>query len=113
MSSKHIAVITPGFAKDETDTDCIPVLQHFVLELRNQGFLVTVFTLHYPYRKETYSWNGIQVVALNGANSRFKRQFTLYSQLKKALKTVHQQHKAMAPVVSAIYDFLVGFASGK
>ena len=100
MSTKHIAVITPGFAKDEADTDCIPVLQHFVLELQNQGFFVTIVTLHYPYRKETYSWNGIQVVALNGANSRFKRQFTLYTQLKKAIKNIHQQRP-----ISVIHSF--------
>jgi len=100
VSSKHIAVITPGFAKDEADTDCIPVLQHFVLELQNQGYLVTVIALHYPYRKETYTWNSIQVVALNGANSRFKRQFTLYGQLKKAIINIHQQRP-----ISVIHPF--------
>jgi len=100
VSTKHIAIVTPGFAKDETETDCIPVLQHFVLELLNQGFLVTVFALHYPYRNETYMWNGIRVVALNGANSRFKREFTLYSQLKKAIKTLHQEHP-----ISIIHSF--------
>lgn len=90
-SAEHIALITPGFADGEQDTACIPALQHFVRALQEKGVQVTVFALHYPYRTDTFLWYGVTVVPLNGANSRFKRLFSLKKKLIEAFSTEHQQ----------------------
>lgn len=83
-SVEHIALITPGFADGEKDTACIPALQHFVKALHKEGIRLTIFALHYPYRKEEYLWNGIRVIPLNGGNNSLKRLFFLKNRLRKA-----------------------------
>ncbi len=62
-------------------------------ELVRQGGRVTVFSLHYPFKKERYSWNGVEVIPLNGRNNFFIRRTRLYSRLRRGLKTVHEKNK--------------------
>ncbi len=90
--NRHIALVVPGFPKDEQDTMCLPAVQHFVLELAIRVEYVTVFSLHYPYTSEVYSWNGISVHPMNGKNSFWKRKFSLYQALKRSLEKVHTEH---------------------
>ena len=76
----HIVILTPGFAKNESDTVCIPALQ---LYLRNyiQRFpedTLSVLAFEYPYFKGIYSWNNITVYSCGGGNSRLKRPLTLW-----------------------------------
>lgn len=58
-------MITPGFPKDEEDTECIPALQIFMeaLALKDQ-FRITVIALEYPQQEKHYQWNGVPVIAL-------------------------------------------------
>lgn len=59
----HILVITPGFPKDEGDTDCIPPMQEYFRFLKKNYPLIkiTVVSIHYPYRHNLYEWNNIKV----------------------------------------------------
>lgn len=83
-SNKHIAIVTPGFPKNEKDSTCIPALQLFVKELIKKEIEVTVFSLHYPFSAVEYKWNGIEVVPLNGRNRFFVRKFFLLNRLRRA-----------------------------
>lgn len=85
--------MTPGFAVSESDTTCITALQLFVKELVRQEVSVTVFSLHYPFKKERYRWNGVEVIALNGQNNFFIRKTLLYPRLRKAFKAVNEKNK--------------------
>ncbi len=59
---KHILFITPGFAANERDSQCIPPLQLLAKKLNDeQDIQVSIVSLHYPYTNENYIWNGISV----------------------------------------------------
>ncbi len=57
----HIVFITPGFAKNEADTACLPYLQVYFNALIDRGFKISIITLHYPYKNEIYKWNNCNV----------------------------------------------------
>jgi len=60
-----------------------------VKELTKRGAKVTVFTLHYPFTTEKYSWYATEVFPLNGANSFLKRKLILKSNLEKRFNAVN------------------------
>ncbi len=69
-SPRHIALITPGFPRDEEDTSCIPPLQIALRRLRQRrpDIRVTVSALHYPDTLHSYRWHGFEVLPAGGAN---------------------------------------------
>jgi glycosyltransferase involved in cell wall biosynthesis len=64
----RIFLVTPGFAANESDSDCIPPLQQYVAELARRGHDVHVVALEYPYTNKAYSCFGAQVYPCNGGN---------------------------------------------
>lgn len=75
-SGKKILIITPGFAKDEADTVCIPALQAYVKVLAARHEVV-IYALDYPYQKATYPWFDARVTAAGGNNKKWRRLFNL------------------------------------
>lgn len=91
-TNKHILLFTPGFPTDESDGNCLPTVQNYARELAESGEVyVTVLSLHYPFELRTYVWNGIDVIALGGANSKYPSRFFLWNKAMKALKEIHEQ----------------------
>jgi glycosyltransferase involved in cell wall biosynthesis len=64
----HILIITPGFPKDEKETDCIPPMQEFFEEMmdNHNNIKVSVIAIHYPERKINYEWKRLRVYAIGG-----------------------------------------------
>jgi len=91
-STKHIVLIVPGFPKDENDTRCLPAVHLFALELAKNVERVSIFALHYPFSTRLYTWNGIDVYPLNGANKIWKRHLTLFASLRRSMEYVNRQH---------------------
>jgi glycosyltransferase involved in cell wall biosynthesis len=67
---KNLVFICPGFAADEADSSCIPALQEFFRALLHQvpPEKIHIISLHYPFHRKVYSWNGISVYPCGGAN---------------------------------------------
>lgn len=85
----HVLFITPGFAKDEQDSVCIPPLQLLTKALAGKGVRISILALDYPYAKKNYSWNGIPVYACGGNNRRgFAKLRTLYDAWRM-LRKIH------------------------
>lgn len=70
--------LTPGFAADENDHNCIPPLQLLARELLRQGVDLQVVALEYPFRSEPYRWHGASVFPCNGQNRRWLKMRTLW-----------------------------------
>lgn len=68
VSQPTLVVISPGFPKDEHDSTCLPAQQMFFKTFRKQypTLNIIVLALHYPYTTQTYRWNKIDVIPLNG-----------------------------------------------
>lgn len=91
-SAKHIAIIVPGFPKDEDDTHCLPFVHVFARELAKNVGRVSVFALHYPFSTKPYKWKGIDVYPLNGANKAWKRHLTLFTSLRRSMDFVNRKY---------------------
>jgi glycosyltransferase involved in cell wall biosynthesis len=92
-NQNHIVILTPGFAKNEADTVCIPALQ---LYLKNYVRLfpadkISVIAFEYPYFAGVYSWNGITIYSCGGGNNRIKRFLTLW-RARSFIKKLHKEH---------------------
>ena len=61
----HIVFITPGFAKNEADTTCMPYLQIYFKALQNHGFKISIIALHYPSKNAVYKWNNCNVYSFD------------------------------------------------
>ena len=91
--NKDVLIITPGFPADETDTACVPYLQDYVLELNRQkgNHALQVIAIHYPDKKEPYSWNGIQVYPAGGKNRKGWRRIITVTRLIKLIKNLSSE----------------------
>ena len=91
---KTLVLLTPGFAKDESDTTCLPMQQSFIKNL-NKSFPdvnVIVLAFHYPYFKKTYQWFGNTVISFDGRNRGGFFKFFFWIRLNAQLKRIHRDH---------------------
>lgn len=67
---KMLVILTPGFAKNEADSTCIPNQQNFVTALNEiyPAINIIIIALDYPYSKESYKWFNNTVISFNGRN---------------------------------------------
>jgi glycosyltransferase involved in cell wall biosynthesis len=92
-----IIIVTPGFPENENDSTCIPFLQQFVISLkRNFSELkFIVITLHYPYSKMEYVWNGIDIYSIGGKN---KAHIFAYYTRTRVYKKLYELQKSYSIV---------------
>jgi glycosyltransferase involved in cell wall biosynthesis len=86
-------ILTPGFARDEDDTTCMPSVQSFVRSLsKHYSHLeIVIFAFDYPFTTNNYQWHNINVIPFNHQNStRIKRYFQLLSVYRK-LRSINRQ----------------------
>jgi glycosyltransferase involved in cell wall biosynthesis len=66
--SKTLVILSPGFPKDEADTNCLPSQQIFIKALnRNFPFLqIIILSFQYPFSTSAYYWYGNRIIPFNG-----------------------------------------------
>lgn len=69
---ESVVFMIPGFPADEHDSTCLPAIQNYVAALAaaRPDLAVHVIAFQYPYRRDTYAWNGATIHALGGCNRR-------------------------------------------
>jgi 1,2-diacylglycerol 3-alpha-glucosyltransferase len=92
-SARHIALVTPGFPRDEADTSCIPPLQIALRRLRqcHQDIRITVLALHYPKGRSPYRWHGLEVAPMGGANRPLPLRLPTLARASNAICRRHAQ----------------------
>jgi len=100
--------ITPGFAADESDSNCIPPLQLLAQELQRRGVDLHIITLEYPFRSEPYRWHGATVYPCNGRNRRWIKLRTLWRAFHRGQQLIGSRTAG----ISIIHSFWLGWASG-
>ena len=89
---QHIVFVTPGFAKDESDSKCLPYLQEY-FEFFNQyhpSITITIISTEYPAERKTYWWKNIKVIPLGIKSNTIFDQVKLAVRLRKVLVETHQ-----------------------
>ncbi len=98
---RHIVFVTPGFAIDEADTTSVPYLQVYFKALQEQGFKISIISLHYPSYNTLYKWNNCNVYS-----------FAKYAKWQKpllwlkAIKTIMAINKKES--ISFLHSFWLG-----
>jgi glycosyltransferase involved in cell wall biosynthesis len=93
----RILWITPGFAADEADVNCIPPLQLLARELTRQGVDLQILATTYPFRSAPYTWNGIPVASGHGPR---------WARWRNTVRYAIQYHKTRP--FEAIHSFWLG-----
>lgn len=91
-TKKHILFLVPGFPKDEDDFNTIPPLQEFLKKFISiyPSVKISVITFQYPYIKNKYSWNGLQIIPVNGQNRFIKKPSVWLSTIRESKKINHE-----------------------
>ncbi len=86
---QHIIWVTPGFAANEQDSQCIPPMQLLAEALMATGRIqLHIVSLHYPKDSRPYLWHGAQVYpcARKGPGAKTRTRIAAYQQIAKLLK---------------------------
>lgn len=101
----RILWVTPGFAADEQDHNCIPPLQALARELVRQGVDLQIVALEYPFRSKPYQWQGATIFPCNGQNRIWLKPRTLWRAMRFC-------HDILNTETAAIHSFWLGWAFG-
>ncbi len=92
---KTLVILTPGFAKDESDSTCLPMQQSFIRCLNKMfpHLNIIILAFQYPYVRKTYKWYGNIVMSFNGRNRGGLSKLFLFQKWNTALKKIQQENK--------------------
>ncbi len=89
-----ILIITPGFPENERDSSCLPYMQDYILALSKSigKDNIKIITTQYPFHKNNYLWNGIEIFPAGGKNKKGVFYFfTLRRSIKKITALLKQE----------------------
>lgn len=91
----HIIFLTPGFAKDETDTTCFTYFQNYLIALKKSitNINIHVIAFQYPYQKNTFKWHEVNVSLLAGSNRKFPYVIKTWKEVIQLVKNIHQKNR--------------------
>jgi len=82
--------LSPGFAADEQDLNCIPPLQLLARALVTKGIDLQIITLGYPFHSKPYTWHGIPVISGYGPNRRWFRWYN-WRRVVRYAQDIHRE----------------------
>ncbi len=87
---KTLVILTPGFAKDEADSTCLPLQQQLIRALReiNPLLNIIVLSLQYPFHTKKYTWFNTTVIPFNSKGG--LSRLLVRRKLNATLKTIHK-----------------------
>src|SRR5687768_7629912 len=90
---KTLVVLTPGFAKDEADSTCLPMQQQLIRTLKEMHpqLNLIVLSFQYPYHTKKYTWYNIKVIPFNGQNKGGISRLLLRKKINTVLKKIHNE----------------------
>lgn len=96
-----LLILAPGFAKDETDTTCIPFVQSFVKTMNRlyPQLNIIIIALDYPFTAKEYHWFNNKVIPLNGFHFKKLLRPVKWWKLYRKIRSVHKQN-ALAGILS-------------
>lgn len=76
----NLLLVTPAFPAHEQDDTCMPLVQAYLLALREQHPLLRIAAIatQYPFHHAPYIWNGIRVFPCDGRNQRLRKPIALW-----------------------------------
>lgn len=90
---KTLVILTPGFAKDEADSVCLPMQQQLVRALKEicPQLNIIVLSFQYPYHTKKYTWFNTKVIPFNGRNKGGLPRLLLRKKINATLRKIHNE----------------------
>jgi glycosyltransferase involved in cell wall biosynthesis len=87
-------IISPGFAKDETDSTCLPAQQAFVKALSKDypEIKIIILALEYPFQRSTYQWKGNTVMSFNTWKKNKLEKISTWLSVWRTLNKLKQEY---------------------
>ncbi|OCX50226.1 hypothetical protein BEL04_23230 [Mucilaginibacter sp. PPCGB 2223] len=94
---KTLVILSPGFPENEADTTCMPFSQVFVRGLKQSypQLNIVIVAFEYPFKKSSYSWEGIPVIALGGKNRSRLYRWANWTRVWKTLTRLNKQYQVI------------------
>lgn len=75
-----LLIVTPAFPENEKDDTCMPLVQAYLLALRERhpDLRIAAIATQYPFHRTPYTWKGIQVYPCDGRNQRIRKPLALW-----------------------------------
>ena len=104
-NKKTLVILTPGFAINEADSNCLPLQQQLVRALKeiNPELNIVVLSFQYPFHTQKYAWFNTTVTPFNGKDRGGLYRHLLRRKIITALKKIH----SITPV-SGLLSFWYG-----
>ncbi len=115
-SNKHIILLTPGFAENESDENCIPPIQSFIKTSAEffPEVSFSVICFQYPFITKPYQWNNVQVYPAGGKGGKgFKRIVTWLRVFSYFLKIRSQNKKITLHALWLTECYFIGWVFSK
>lgn len=89
---KTLVILTPGFAKDETDSTCLPLQQQLIKALKeiNPQLNIIILSFNYPFHTEKYTWFNTTIIPFNN-KTRGLHKLLLRLKVNSVLKNIHKE----------------------
>ncbi len=90
---KTLVILTPGFAKDEADSVCLPMQQQLIRALKeiSPQLNIIVLSFQYPYHTKKYTWFNTAVIPFNGRNKGGLSRLLLRKKINATLRNIHNE----------------------
>ena len=90
---KTLVLLTPGFAKDEADSVCLPMQQQLARALKeiSPQLNIIVLSFQYPYHTKKYTWFYTKVIPFNGRNKGGLPRLLLRKKINATLRKIHNE----------------------
>jgi glycosyltransferase involved in cell wall biosynthesis len=94
---KTFVILSPGFAKNEEHTVCLPAQQVFILAIRNNfpELSIIIIAFEYPNTTSPYQWNTIKVIPFNGERKRKLNKLVTWYKIWRKLKEINKTTRLM------------------
>src|SRR5688500_16698976 len=96
--TKTILILTPGFAKNEADSSCLPFQQVFLRTFRTMfpSHQVIIVSFQYPYEKGSYQWHGMKVISMGRKEKGGLHRLLLWQRTRMQIKRVIAENNIIA-----------------
>jgi glycosyltransferase involved in cell wall biosynthesis len=75
-----LLIVTPAFPANEQDDTCMPLVQNYLIALRERHpqLRIAAIATQYPFHHRPYTWNGIEAFPCDGRNQWIRKPLALW-----------------------------------
>ncbi len=94
-AKETLVILTPGFAKDEADSTCLPAHQAFVRVLKQMypQLDLMVLSFQYPYHQHPYRLFNAEIIPFSYATKKGLAKLWVKFRIGRELKRIHSDKK--------------------